>query len=345
MGEEKNGETIDLDNYQRKKEYLDVKTEAIKIIKILNTWWQIFSDESQSILLNSFLLPKLIKAVNNWEPMFDRLPIHSWIIPYFELIQKIHPDPKRKFNQISSIILTKLGNTLNKGNWRVTDTSAVAIFTPLIQLFSENLWRTFVQRNFYQKFKDFLNNELTYDFQDSSRRNGNFRFFTAWWKIFDLQLIESLLENCVFPALISRLQKREVRDSNEVEIAQYYWSWREVLFPLFLQSKLVLNRMTTILLIIQKSYHLNKQQEILDKKFHNTVNNKNIYNNTGRNFRDLLEKKCQEYNLVFMPGKTMNGKVLYKIGLHWCYIERDVVFKNSTGEPVSLMEIESLNYA
>ena len=97
--------------------------------------------------------------------------------------------------------------------------------------------------------------------------------------------------------------------------------------------------------VSNKSLSTSLGQEILDKKFHNTVNNKNIYNNTGRNFRELLEKKCQEYNLVFMPGKTMNGKILYKIGLHWCYIERDVVFKNSTGEPVSLMEIESLNYA
>merc|ERR1712150_258227 len=99
---------------------------------------------------------------------------------------------------------------------------------------------------------------------------------------------------------------------------------------------------TTILLTIQKGFHLNKEAELLKAKSHQP---KNIYNSTKRNFRDLLERKCQELNMVFMPGKTNNGRILYKIGLHWCYLDRDVIHKNVNNEPISFHDIESLNSA
>lgn len=104
----------------------------------------------------------------------------------------------------------------------------------------------------------------------------------------------------------------------------------------------MINRLTSILLIIQKAFQLDKEAQLLNRKLNQP---KNIYNNTKRDFRDLLERKCQDLNMVFMPGKSMNGRLLYKIGLHWCYLERDVIFKNSSNEPVSLYDLESLNKA
>ena len=46
-----------------------------------------------------------------------------------------------------------------------------------------------------------------------------------------------------------------------------------------------------------------------------------------------------------MPGKTNNGRILYKVGLHWCYIDENVLYKNLGNEPVSLLEIEALGKA
>lgn len=61
------------------------------------------------------------------------------------------------------------------------------------------------------------------------------------------------------------------------------------------------------------------------------------------NFKDLIQAKAEEHNIVFMPvvGKRHEGKQLYTFGRIVIYIDRGVVFVQGekTWVPTSLQSL------
>ena len=50
----------------------------------------------------------------------------------------------------------------------------------------------------------------------------------------------------------------------------------------------------------------------------------------------------ENHGLEFYPGKRNLGRQLYKVGLHWCYIDRDVLFRSIDNKMISLNELSQL---
>jgi len=167
---------------------------------------------------------------------------------------------------------------------------------------------------------------------------NQFKYFSAWWHLFDIQIVENLLEDAFFPKWMQQIYQEIgqcFKDNAGFEdLAEFYWVWREALSDLFFDSRMVLDRLTKALETMSKVLRL--KTDVTDTKTTSKFQK-------GASFRELVQTRCENMGIIFLPGRFMNGKQLIKIGLHWCYIENSVLYKNKTEDPISLNDLEKLN--
>lgn len=80
--------------------------------------------------------------VENWNPLTDTVPIHSWIHPWLPLMQA-------RLEPLYSPIRSKLSSALQK--WHPSDSSAKLILQPWKDVFTPGSWEAFMVKNIVPK--------------------------------------------------------------------------------------------------------------------------------------------------------------------------------------------------
>lgn len=80
--------------------------------------------------------------MENWNPLTDTVPIHSWIHPWLPLMQA-------RLEPLYSPIRNKLSNALQK--WHPSDSSAKLILQPWKEVFTPGSWEAFMVKNIVPK--------------------------------------------------------------------------------------------------------------------------------------------------------------------------------------------------
>lgn len=58
------------------------------MISLVEAWKPLLSHWILDNIYDQLIMPKLIKEVNNWNPLTDTMPIHLWIHPWIPLLGK-----------------------------------------------------------------------------------------------------------------------------------------------------------------------------------------------------------------------------------------------------------------
>lgn len=80
--------------------------------------------------------------VENWNPLTDTVPIHSWVHPWLPLMQA-------RLEPLYSPIRSKLSSALQK--WHPSDSSAKLILQPWKDVFTPGSWEAFMVKNIVPK--------------------------------------------------------------------------------------------------------------------------------------------------------------------------------------------------
>ena len=56
------------------------------LIALLETWMPLIPSWVTDNILDQFVLPRVQREVESWDPTTDTMPIHSWIHPWFPLM-------------------------------------------------------------------------------------------------------------------------------------------------------------------------------------------------------------------------------------------------------------------
>lgn len=80
--------------------------------------------------------------VDNWNPLTDTVPIHSWIHPWLPLMQA-------RLEPLYPPIRSKLANALHR--WHPSDPSARLILQPWKDVFTPGAWEAFMVKNIVPK--------------------------------------------------------------------------------------------------------------------------------------------------------------------------------------------------
>ncbi|GJR78909.1 probable envelope ADP,ATP carrier protein, chloroplastic [Tanacetum coccineum] len=89
-------------------------------------------------ILGQIVMPKLLAAVNSWDPHTDSIPMHIWVHPWLPLLGD------QKHSILYDTVRTKLESVLNA--WHPSDVSAYTILSPWMPVFDRETWEQIMVR-------------------------------------------------------------------------------------------------------------------------------------------------------------------------------------------------------
>ncbi|CAB1322050.1 unnamed protein product [Coregonus sp. 'balchen'] len=289
-------------------------------------------------LLEQLIFPRLQREVDSWNPLTDTVPIHSWLHPWLPLLQS-------RLEPLYPPIRSKLANALQR--WHPSDGSARLILQPWRDVFTPGAWEAFMVKNIIPKLALCLGELLINPHQQQME---TFNWVLDWEGMLSPSSLVSLLDKHFFPKWLQVLCSWLSNSPNYEEITKWYLGWKSMFSDAVLAQPLVkdkfnealdiMNRAVSSSLERRKDFQYEALQERRDAE---SVAQRGIGASLPTNFKDLIQTKAEENNIVFMPlvAKRHEGKQLYTFGRIIIYIDRGVVFVQGekTWVPTSLQSL------
>ncbi|KAM9744230.1 tuftelin-interacting protein 11 [Menidia menidia] len=307
-------------------------------------------------LLEQLIVPRLQREVDNWNPLTDTVPIHSWIHPWLLLLQS-------RLEPLYPPIRSKLANALQR--WHPSDASARLILQPWKNVFTVGAWEAFMVKNIIPKLALCLEELVINPHQQQMEP---FNWVMDWEGMLSPSCLISLLDKNFFPKWLQVLCSWLSNSPNYEEITKWYLGWKSMFSDMLLaqpqikekfnEALDIMNRAVSsgiggymqpgarenIAYLTQTERRKDFQYEALqERRDAETVAHRGISAGVPTNFKDLIQTKAEENNIVFMPivAKRHEGKQLYTFGRIVIYIDRGVVFVQGekTWVPTSLQSL------
>ncbi|PWA69454.1 GC-rich sequence DNA-binding factor domain-containing protein [Artemisia annua] len=107
------------------------------LLRFLYSWERLLPHAALQIIIGQIVVPKLLAAVNSWDPHTDSIPMHIWVHPWLPLLGQKH-------SILYDTVRTKLESVLN--TWHPSDLSAYTILSPWKPVFDREIWEQMMVR-------------------------------------------------------------------------------------------------------------------------------------------------------------------------------------------------------
>jgi tuftelin-interacting protein 11 len=111
--------------------------EPDQLIDLIERWVPYLPEWIIDNILDQLIYPILYREVDQWNPLTDSIPIHSWLHPWLPLM-------KDRLEPLYQPIRTKLAQALQ--NWQPSDSSAKAVLLPWQKVFKQGTWDAFMNK-------------------------------------------------------------------------------------------------------------------------------------------------------------------------------------------------------
>jgi tuftelin-interacting protein 11 len=316
------------------------------VIDFIDTWTPLLPGWIIENIFEQLVLPKLNKEVDEWNPLTDTTPIHRWMHPWV-------PYLKDQLEPLYAPIRHKISNALI--NWHPSDDSAKAILLPWHKVFSKASWDTFMINNILPKLKICLN-----EFKVNPRQQElePWKWVMQWENLIPSANFVSLLETSFFSNWLQVLSVWLNSGPNYDEVSRWYVNWKNLFSSELLENPTIKAKMTQALVMMNKSVSgatvsfapsvtqaFTPQRPLnTSKPADNSMIGVQITANPSINsFKDMIEKKASEHNILFLPvpSRMHEGKQIYRLGNLNIYLDRNVIFclKNGYWAPASINQV------
>lgn len=172
---------------------VSLKQFGSECVNLLVEWSPLVPGWILENVLEQIVLPKLIAEVEQWNPLTDRVPIHTWIHPWLPLMKE------RLDSTLFPTIRFKLANALM--SWHPSDESARAILRPWRPpVWSQPQWDAFMVRSILPKLEYALCQELILTREDDIEQVPEaWQWVASWIDLTATAHFVDLLERCFFP--------------------------------------------------------------------------------------------------------------------------------------------------
>jgi tuftelin-interacting protein 11 len=327
---------------------------AEPMVRLIEFWKPMLPQWLVELIYDQNLVPKLTQAVEDWDPLSDVIPIHSWIHPWLPFLGV-------KLEIVFPTIRTKLANALVR--WHPSDISAKQILTPWISVFSKGATDTFLLKNIVPKLQQAMQ-ELVINPLHQVLDPWN--WVMEWLELVPLKSIVNIVETMFFPKWLQFLAAWLNQIPHYDDVRQWYLWWRGMFNEKLLLEPVVRDNLQKGLEMIgmaiqcpgqpiDYTYIINRTsqpqpqpQQAQTGQVHATpelmADAIRLTSQVPHGFRDLVQMKCEELGLVFMPvpNRYYEGKQVYKCGNVLIYISGNVIFVQRDGRafvPVSLNQL------
>lgn len=322
-----------------------------QLIRLLELWRPHLPEWLFYHITNQIVLPRLETEVQDWNPLTDPVPIHSWIHPWLPLFSD------NSLDIVYAPIRQKLTAAL--AMWHPSDASAKVILSPWQPVFSAATWDAFLAVTIVPKLEAAMQQFVV----NPQNQQGLevWGWIMSWEGMITTPVLASIFEKHFFPKWLQALYHWLLHPvHNFDEIGNWYTGWKGMLSPEIAAQPVIKDFLRRALEMMDyavsspdgiASYRPGpqvSQQKLAEQiKFRQEILNSATTPSASslNNFKQLVTKKAEENGVLFMPvqNKMHEGKQVYQFGKLRVYIDRSVVFVHNaaknTWNPVSLQSL------
>ncbi|CAG9854049.1 unnamed protein product [Phyllotreta striolata] len=324
------------------------------LITVIEVWRPLLPAWIVENIINQLLMPKIMKEVNEWNPLVDTTPIHVWIHPWIPII-----NDKLQLT-IYPIILEKLGNALT--NWRPSDRSAKLILQPWQRALSQGAFVAFLLKHIVPKLQLCIQNLAINPHQQHLEP---WHWVMDWSDMLSVGNMTLILDKFFFPRWLQTLALWLNHNPNYTQVTEWYSGWKRMLSDELLNQPTIKENFHKALEMMNRAVNIGQQPGAKESiSYLKNMEENGVTSNTAKprvetiaeamksaskipqGFKDLVMKKCEDRGILFVPiaNKYHEAKQVYKIGSNGmqCYIDRNVIFysqNNSLWTPTSLNKL------
>uniref|UniRef100_A0A8D8YMB8 Tuftelin-interacting protein 11 n=1 Tax=Cacopsylla melanoneura TaxID=428564 RepID=A0A8D8YMB8_9HEMI len=328
------------------------KKQAEPMLRLIEAWKPLLPTWMIANILQQEILPKLLTEVEEWNPLTDTIPIHSWVLPWVPLLGQyfttvIYPTIRHK---LSSALV----------NWHPSDSSARLLLLPWTNVFSRGETDAFLLHNIVPKLHNALQE---YVINPQQQHLDNWNWVMEWSELLSSQTMASILNTSFFPKWLQVLSMWLNMNPNYDQVANWYQGWKSLFTENLLQEPVIKEHFRYALDMMSRSVGAGGGDSVLpppppppplsppsgsgSSSKHGFAESVSASKAVPQGFRDLLQKSCEERGILFMPlaNRYREGKPVYKCGEVQVYIDRSVIFvsvQNGPWTPKSISDTVKL---
>ncbi|KAK9500922.1 hypothetical protein O3M35_002085 [Rhynocoris fuscipes] len=310
---------------------------------LFETWESVVPKWILENLLQQQVMAKLQETVDQWNPVTDTIPIHTWVLPWMPQLGK------RIRVSVLPVIRQKLAAALT--GWHPSDSSARYMLQPWATVFTPQEMDTFLVNNILPKLGQALGQMYI------SHQNLNidaWKWVMEWNELVRPPLMADLLDQHFFPKWLQVLTVWLNTCPNYDQVMAWYSGWKSVIPAHLLEQQRVKDHLRTALELMSRSVGgpvlpppppPPPPPEISAGRFQGMAEAVRTATQMVEGFKDLVQKRCEERGIIFHPlaNRYREGKQLYRCGSIQMYIDRNVIFscEHNTGNwvPISLQAL------
>ncbi|KAH1028668.1 hypothetical protein HUJ05_002004 [Dendroctonus ponderosae] len=306
------------------------------------------------ILNNAYdqmIMPRILEAVNGWNPLTDTIPIHLWIHPWIPLLDE------RLHEKVYPIIQEKLGAALS--GWHPSDRSAKLMLQPWQRALSPGSFLAFLLKHIVPKLQHCMQSMLINPHQQLL---DPWQWVMDWKDMLSISNMTLILDKFFFPRWLQTLAMWLNHSPNYTQVTEWYSGWKRMLSVDLLAQPTIKDSFHKALEMMSRATTIIQQpgaKESISYLSSSGVNSTpaapappkidsfaeavRTAAKIPQGFKDLVTKRCEERGILFVPipNKYHEAKQVYRIGTNGvqCYIDRNVIFYSQNGStwiPTSL---------
>ncbi|KAI8969150.1 GC-rich sequence DNA-binding factor-like protein-domain-containing protein [Mycotypha africana] len=191
------------------------------IIQLLEEWEPVLPRFIFENIVNQLILPKIQRAVSDWNPRTDRVMIHTWLHPWFPTLKAW------RLADLCTTIRQKLSVVLRQ--WHPSDESALHIISPWKEVWTPQQFEQFVNKSILPKLTNVLHDEFRVN--PKSQDLEPLIWCLAWKGVVSDTIIGMLLKNEFFNKwhdVLVQWLSLDIYSINYDQISEWYRWWRQV---------------------------------------------------------------------------------------------------------------------
>uniref|UniRef100_A0A0M3IPT4 GCFC domain-containing protein n=1 Tax=Ascaris lumbricoides TaxID=6252 RepID=A0A0M3IPT4_ASCLU len=164
------------------------RDDTHSMLSVVDKWLPLLPIWMRENLLEQVIIPRISSQVDEWNPLVDHVPIHTWMHPWLDIMgDRLQP--------VFSPIRQKLAKALRE--WNPTDHSAVLMLRPWKGVFAAATMSAFLAQNITPKLEKALK-EMNYD-PTKNKRYDEFYATLAWVEMLGNEGVAAIFVRSFFP--------------------------------------------------------------------------------------------------------------------------------------------------
>ncbi|ORE15132.1 TFP11-domain-containing protein [Rhizopus microsporus] len=191
------------------------------LVQLMSEWEPVLPRFIFENIIQQLILPKIVQAVQDWNPRTDEVMIHTWIHPWLPILKAW------RLADLFTTIRQKMAIVLRQ--WHPSDESALHIILPWKDIWTSEQTEQFVLRSILPKLTNTLRDE--FEVNPRNQELDSLIWCLAWKDMLSQTVLGQLLENEFFNKWLHVLFQwlsLDITQVNYDEIRTWYLWWRQL---------------------------------------------------------------------------------------------------------------------